>query len=109
MKRLFLIEDQNAIRENVANILRLEPEYEVVGQTGDSQTAVDLCLAVGPDICILDEKVRGLNGAEILCRTSRRLPQMRILVFSTFENPVLVRDMLEAGGARVCREDRWSC
>ncbi|MBM3865752.1 MAG: response regulator transcription factor [Verrucomicrobia bacterium] len=97
MERLFQIEGQSAIRGMLAKILRLEPEYEVVGQTGDSQTAVDLCLAAGPDICILDEKVRGLNGVEVLRRTSRRLPQMRILVFSTFENPVLVRDMLEAG------------
>ncbi|MBM3841993.1 MAG: response regulator transcription factor [Verrucomicrobia bacterium] len=97
MKRLVIVEDQTAIREMLVEILRLEPGYELVGQTGDGQSAVDLCLAKGPDICILDAKVPGLNGVEILRRTSRRLPQMRVLVFSAHENPVLVREMLEAG------------
>jgi DNA-binding NarL/FixJ family response regulator len=97
MKRLVIVEDQTAIREMLVEILRLEPGYELVGQTGDGQSAVDLCLGKGPDICILDAKVPGLNGVEILRRTSRRLPQMRVLVFSAHENPVLVREMLEAG------------
>jgi DNA-binding NarL/FixJ family response regulator len=97
MKRLVIVEDQTAIREMLVEILRLEPGYELVGQTGDGQSAVDLCLAKGPDICILDAKIPGLNGVEILRRTSRRLPQMRVLVFSAHENPVLVREMLEAG------------
>ncbi len=97
MKRLVIVEDQTAIREMLVEILRLEPGYELAGQTGDGQSAVDLCLAKAPDLCILDAKVPGLNGVEILRRTSRRLPQMRVLVFSAHENPVLVREMLEAG------------
>lgn len=97
MKRLVIVEDQTAIREMLVEILRLESGYELVGQTGDGQSAVDLCLAQNPDICILDAKVPGLNGVEILRRTSRRLPQMRVLVFSAHENPVLVREMLEVG------------
>ena len=66
MKRLVIVEDQTAIREMLVEILRLEPGYELVGQTGDGQSAVDLCLAKAPDICILDAKVPGLNGVEIL-------------------------------------------
>ena len=34
---------------------------------------------------------------EILRRLSKRLPHMRVLVFSGYENPVLVREMIEAG------------
>jgi len=34
---------------------------------------------------------------DILRRISKKLPQMRVLVFSGHENPVLVREMLEAG------------
>lgn len=97
MKRLVIVEDQTAIREMLVEILRLEAGYELVGQTGDGQSAVDLCLAKCPDVCVLDAKVPGLNGVEILRRTSRRLAQMRVLVFSAHENPVLVREMLEAG------------
>lgn len=97
MKRLVIIEDQTAIREMLVEILRNDPNYELVGETGDGQGAVQLCLETSPDVCVLDAKIPGLNGVDILRRVAKKLPQMRVLVFSGHENPVLVREMLEAG------------
>ncbi len=97
MKRLVIIEDQTAIREMLVEILRLDANYQLVGEAGDGQSAVTLCLKVNPDVCVLDAKLPGLNGVDILRRISKKLPQMRVLVFSGHENPVLVREMLEAG------------
>ena len=97
MKRLVIIEDQTAIREMLVEILRQDPNYELVGETGDGQVAVQLCLEKVPDVCILDAKVPGLNGVDILRRVGKKLPKLRVLVFSGHENPVLVRMMIEAG------------
>src|SRR5438067_497816 len=97
MKRLVIIEDQTAIREMLVEILRLDANYQLVGEAGDGQSAVQLCLEANPDVCVLDAKLPGLNGVDILRRISKKLPQMRVLVFSGHENPVLVREMLEAG------------
>lgn len=97
MKRLVIIEDQTAIREMLVEILRLDANYTLVGEAGDGQSAIQLCLDTGPDVCVLDAKLPGLNGVDILRRISKKLPQMRVLVFSGHENPVLVREMLEAG------------
>lgn len=97
MKRLVIIEDQTAIREMLAEILRLDANYKLVGEAGDGQAAVRLCLEASPDVCVLDAKLPGLNGVDILRRIARKLPKMRVLVFSGHENPVLVREMLEAG------------
>jgi DNA-binding NarL/FixJ family response regulator len=97
MKRLVIIEDQTAIREMLVEILRLDPNYQLVGEAGDGQAAVQLCLDTNPDLCVLDAKLPGLNGVDILRRIGKKLPQMRVLVFSGHENPVLVREMLEAG------------
>ncbi len=97
MKRLVIIEDQTAIREMLADILRLDASYQIVGEAGDGQAAVQLCLELNPDICVLDAKLPGLNGVDILRRVAKKLPQMRVLIFSGHENPVLIREMLEAG------------
>jgi DNA-binding NarL/FixJ family response regulator len=97
MKRLVIIEDQTAIREMLVEILRLDPNYQLVGEAGDGQAAAQLCLDTNPDLCVLDAKLPGLNGVDILRRIGKKLPQMRVLVFSGHENPVLVREMLEAG------------
>jgi len=97
MKRLVLIEDQTAIREMLVEILRLDNNYQLVGEAGDGQAALQLCLDTKPDIVVLDAKLPGLNGVEILRRLSKRLPNMRVLVFSGHENPVLVKEMIESG------------
>src|SRR5882672_10575813 len=97
MKRLVIIEDQTAIREMLAEILRLDENYKIVGESGDGQSAQALCLEIKPDLMILDAKLPGLNGVDLLRRISKKLPEMRVLVFSGHENAVLVREMLEAG------------
>lgn len=97
MKRLVLIEDQTAIREMLVEILRLDANYQLVGEAGDGQQAVTLCLETNPDVCVLDAKLPGLNGVDVLRRIGKKLPGMRVLVFSGYENPTLLREMLEAG------------
>ena len=97
MKRLVIVEDQTAIREMLVEILRLDANYQLVGESGDGQNALALCLEVKPDLLVLDAKLPGLNGVDLLRRISKKIPHMRVLVFSGHENPVLIREMLEAG------------
>lgn len=97
MKRLVIVEDQTAIREMLVEILRLDSNFQLVGESGDGQSAYQLCLDTKPDVLILDAKLPGLNGVDLLRRIAKKLPHMRVMVFSGHENPVLVREMIEAG------------
>lgn len=97
MKKVVIIEDQTAVREMIAQIVRSEPDFEVVAETGDGQVAYNLCLELKPDFVILDVMLPGLNGAEVLRRFSKTLRHTRVLVFSGYQNPALVRELLQAG------------
>jgi len=97
MKRLVIVEDQTAIREMLAEILRTDPKYQLVGETGNGQSAYAMCLERSPDVIVLDAKLPGLNGVDLLRRLSKQLRNLRVLVFSGHENPMLVRERLEAG------------
>jgi len=97
MHRLVIIEDQTAIREMLAEVLAQDKNFKLVGQCGEGQAALQMCLDLKPDVIVLDAKLPGLNGAELLRRLTKRLAGIRVLVFSGHENPVVVRDMLKAG------------
>ncbi len=97
MIRVVIIEDQTAVREMVAQVVRSDPELEVVAECGDGHSAAELCLDLKPDFVILDVMLPGLNGAEVLRRFSRQLKDTRVLVFSGYEDPILLRELLEAG------------
>jgi DNA-binding NarL/FixJ family response regulator len=97
MYRLVIIEDQTAIREMMVENLALDKNYRLVGHCGEGHAGLEMCLELKPDLVVLDAKLPGLNGVEILRRLTRKLPSARVLVFSGLENPVVVRQMLEAG------------
>ncbi|HEY5080164.1 MAG TPA: response regulator transcription factor [Opitutaceae bacterium] len=97
MFRLVIIEDQTAIREMLVEILALDKNYLLVGQSGEGLAGLEMCFELKPDVIVLDAKLPGLNGVDLLRRLTKRLPSSRVLVFSGHDNPVVVREMLEAG------------
>lgn len=97
MKRVVIVEDQTAIREMLVEILRADPLFQIVGQAGDGKAGYDIIMEQRPDILIVDARLPVLNGLELLRRVTKQLRNLRILVFSGYENPVLVREMLECG------------
>jgi len=96
MNQIYIVEDQTAIREMLVDILSRNG-YEIVGQSGNGQEALKEIVDIEPEIAIIDAKLPGLNGLELLRRLGRQTNGIRFLIFSAFENPVLVKEMLEAG------------
>ena len=92
----------------LAQILALDGAYDLVGQCGDGQEGLQMCLELKPDLLVLDAKLPGLNGVDLLRRLIRRLPALKVLVFSGHDNPVVVRQMLEAARAALSRRPRSS-
>ncbi len=97
MKKVVIIEDQTAVREMVAEIVRTTTNFDVIAESGDGQSALEICLEHKPDFVILDIMLPGLNGAEVLRRFAKHLKGTRVLVFSGYQNPALVRELLQAG------------
>jgi DNA-binding NarL/FixJ family response regulator len=97
MKRLVIIEDQTAIREMLVDILGRSRNYLLVGDSGDGHAALQSCIEARPDVVLLDARLPGANGTDLLRRLLARLPSLRVLVFSGHESPVLIREMIEAG------------
>lgn len=97
MKTVAIIEDQTAIREMVSQAV-IDPEtFEVILQSGDGQAGCEACLELKPDFVILDVMLPSLNGADILRRFRQELPDTQVLIFSGYQSPSLVRELLQAG------------
>ncbi|MFI5337418.1 MAG: response regulator [Opitutales bacterium] len=97
LKRIVIVEDQTAIREMLAEILRIDQSYKIVGECGDGQEACALLLDLKPDVLVLDARLPNVSGVDILRRVGKQLKGTRVLVFSAYETPALVREMLENG------------
>lgn len=96
MKRLYIVDDLTTVRQMLAEILERQ-NYEIIGESGNGQDALKEILELQPDIVVVDARLPGLNGLELIRRLNRQLPRTRYLVFSAYQNPSIVKDMLEAG------------
>ena len=93
--RVVIAEDEAIIRLDLKEILE-EEGYEVVGETGRGDEAVELVHQVDPDVVILDIKMPVLDGltAAKLISDERRAA---VLILTAFSQRTLVEEARDAG------------
>jgi response regulator NasT len=92
-KRVLVAEDEAIIRLDLSEMLR-EAGYDVVGQAGDGEQAVELARSLRPDIVIMDVKMPvmdGLSAAEAI-GAERLAPVVMLTAFSQTELVERARD-----------------
>lgn len=97
MKTVAIIEDQTAIREMLSQAILNREAYNVVIESGDGLEGCMKCIEQKPDFVILDVMLPNLNGTEVLRRFSKEIPDTRVLIFSGYQTPGLIRELLQAG------------
>ncbi|MEN8375958.1 MAG: LytTR family DNA-binding domain-containing protein [Gemmatimonadota bacterium] len=64
--RVLLVDDEPPAREGVRLRLETEPDFAVVGEAGDGDSAVKSIRSLEPDVLFLDIQMPGLDGFEVL-------------------------------------------
>jgi response regulator NasT len=91
--RVLIAEDEVLIRMDLAEMLRDEG-YDVVGEAGDGQEAVDLAEQLQPDLVIMDVKMPGRDGIDAASEIAgkRIAPIVMLTAFSQRELVERARD-----------------
>jgi two-component system, response regulator PdtaR len=93
--RVLVAEDEALIRLDLAEMLT-EEGYEVVGQAGDGQEAVDLAEEMRPDLVIMDVKMPRRDGIDAAKEiASKRIAP--IVILTAFSQRDLVEQARDAG------------
>ena len=81
MIRTLIVDDEPLAREGIRTRLELERDFDIIGEAGDGQEAIDAILALLPDLVFLDVQMPGLTGFDVLDRVaSEHLP---VVIFVT--------------------------
>ena len=94
-RRVLIAEDEALIRLDLAEMLR-EEGYEIVGEAGDGQEAVELAERHNPDLVIMDVKMPRRDGIDAASEiASKRIAP--IVVLTAFSQRDLVERARDAG------------
>jgi DNA-binding NarL/FixJ family response regulator len=103
--RLVLADDHLVVREGLRALLEAEPDFEVVGQTGNGSEVAALVDDVQPDVLVLDLMMPGIGGLDVIREITHRRPGTRIVVLSMHANEAYVLEALSHGaGAYVLKQ-----
>jgi len=78
--RVLIVDDSPTMRVLISNVLRNDPEIEVVGTAGDPLEAREAIKALDPDVITLDIEMPKMNGIEFLEKIMRLRPMPVIMV-----------------------------
>lgn len=95
--RLLIADDQAMVRGALAALLDLENDLEVVGQVGRGDEVVDACRENRPEVVLMDVEMPGMDGIAASAALRRAMPEVRVLVVTTFGRPGFLRRAMQAG------------
>lgn len=97
MIRVMLVDDQTLVRQGVRSLLDLADDIEVVEEAADGQAAIDLVPDTQPDVLLLDMRMPGKNGLDVLRELGARNALPPTIILTTFDDDELVLEGLRAG------------
>jgi DNA-binding NarL/FixJ family response regulator len=90
MINVMLVDDQNLVRKGVRSLLELSDEIEVVAEAADGAEAIDMIPEVSPDVVLLDMRMPGKSGIDVLKELSERDALPPTIILTTFDDDELV-------------------
>ena len=93
-KRVVVAEDESLIRMDIVETLK-EYGYDVVGEAGDGNRAVELATELKPDLMVMDIKMPNLDGLS----AAEKIAQLKIpvVLLTAFSQQELVARAAEVG------------
>ncbi|WP_419997597.1 response regulator [Streptomyces boninensis] len=97
MIRVLLAEDQAMVREALAALLSLEGDLEVVAQVDRGDEVLAAAREARPDVVLLDIEMPGRTGLEAAAELRAALPDLKVVILTTFGRPGYLRRAMESG------------
>ena len=95
--RVLIVDDHTLARQGIRGMLQTSPDVVVVGEATDGGQAVEQALRLQPDVVLMDLQMPGVDGLEGLRRMRARLPNVPVVILTTFQTEQAVMEALAAG------------
>nr|WP_224279909.1 response regulator transcription factor [Streptomyces sp. LS1784] len=95
--RIVLADDQASIRMGFRRILEAQPDMQVVGEAGNGVAALEVVRSLVPNVLLADIRMPEMDGLELTREVVRTVPEVRVVVVTTFDLDEYVHTALREG------------
>ena len=97
MIKVFLVDDEIAIRENLRNSFPWEEEYSLVGEAPDGEIALSMIMDERPDVVITDIRMPFMDGLELCRALGTSMPWVRVIILSGYSDFDYAKQAIKLG------------
>jgi DNA-binding NarL/FixJ family response regulator len=87
-KRVLIADDNTSVRDVIRTFLRDQEEIEICGEAVDGLDALKKAQSLKPDLILLDLVMPEVNGAVVASILKRKMPDLRIIMFTMYSDNV---------------------
>jgi two-component system NarL family response regulator len=97
--RVMVIEDHQMVRQGLVALLAMQDDLEVVAEAGDGESALAIFHQRRPDVTLVDLRLPGRDGVDVIRALRAESPRSRFLVLTTYDGENDVSHALQAGAS----------
>jgi DNA-binding NarL/FixJ family response regulator len=97
--RVYLVDDHDVIRAGIKQILELDKEIRVVGEASRALDAIHALETGLADLVFMDIRMPGMNGIEATRILTEKIPNIKVILLTNFNEEEYVVEGLRAGAA----------
>jgi DNA-binding NarL/FixJ family response regulator len=102
---VLLVEDHFLARIALRSVLAGHLQIRVIGEAGDGEQGLAMYRALRPDVMLLDLRLPGTSGFEVLTRVRREFADARVVVLSNYQGSEDVYRAVRSGAAGYLTKD----
>ncbi|MDQ4098771.1 MAG: response regulator transcription factor [Actinomycetota bacterium] len=98
--RLLLVDDHQVVLEGLRSMLAAQRErVEIVGATTNPADALRLAADLGPDVVLLDVRLKGASGLDLSQQLVARFPSIKVVFFTVYDDEQYLYQALRMGAS----------
>jgi two-component system NarL family sensor kinase len=96
-KRILIADDHEVMRRGLRGLVESQEEWSVCGEAIEGNEAISKTRELHPDLLILDVSMPGVSGIEAALQILKDDPDMKILFFTMYDSPQMMREISNVG------------
>jgi DNA-binding NarL/FixJ family response regulator len=99
-----IVDDHRLFVDALALLLGHDERLEVIGTASDGLTAIDLAVAGGAEVAVIDVRMPEVDGIETAKRLRARSPKTSVILVTGLDEPQLAQQAKDAGAAALLKK-----
>ena len=95
--RIVVVDDHPVVRDGLVAMLNTQSDFEMVGEAGNGEEALQQIAERDPDVLLLDLEMPGVDGIETLQRLKEAKARVRAIVFTVFDTDERIVSAMQSG------------